>query len=160
MMPSSQGPGPQSTPMFVVTLLLAAGAFWAQGPLETVRPRQADGITKVTTKPITFPQVDARLWQDPFGAVQRHIGKQKKGGAIPGKLTDLKIKCADENCLVMGVMVLGGPYVGMEERRRATRYAVLAGLQQDKFLPMIPNTLAMCGRRLPVTLTPTCHLSG
>lgn len=132
MKPSSQEPGWQSTPMFVVALLLTAGAFWATGPLEDQRPRQPGHAGAVLGKVDSIPKVDARLWQDPFGPVWRHDGKQAtKAGEAELKIAADEKCTSPGSCVVLGVMVVGGPYVGMEEHRRATRYAVLAGLQQN-----------------------------
>ena len=132
MKPSSQEPGWQSTPMFVVAMLLAAGAFWATGPLEDQRPRQPGYASTAPGKVDSIPKVDARLWQDPFGPVWRYDSKHPTTVGIADLKNAADEKCTSPNsCVVLGVMVAGGPYAGMEELRRATRYAVLAGLQQD-----------------------------
>lgn len=131
MKPSTLEPSWQSAPMFVVAMLLAAGAFWATGPLEDQRPRQPGYVATISSKAVSIPKVDARLWQDPFAPVWRYDSKHPTAVGIADLKKSADEKCSPKSCVVMGVLVVGGPYVGMEEHRRATRYAVLAGLQQD-----------------------------
>jgi hypothetical protein len=47
-----------------------------------------------------------------------------------------KAGIAMSNHLVMAVMVPGNPFVGAEEARRRTRYAILSGLQAKQYLPV------------------------
>jgi hypothetical protein len=150
----------QTLPAIVIVLLLAVGAYWAPWPLEGERPPQFYGGVPAGA---VVQQADARLWQDPFAAAYRHwrapvapleirlIEKQAREGSDLGIVgttsarkydppwfqTIVQSKCASsKSCLVLGVMVFGGPYVGMEEYRRYTRYAVLAGLNRQGFVPL------------------------
>ncbi|WP_161974608.1 hypothetical protein [Piscinibacter terrae] len=47
-----------------------------------------------------------------------------------------KAEAAMADHLVMAVMVPGNPFVGAEEARRRTRYAILSGLQAKHYLPV------------------------
>lgn len=83
--------------------------------------------------------IEARLWQDPFDAVERYRKK----------LTDSKNPDADNVCSadmaslsgenaapdVMVVLVEGGPYADEVERRRRIRYALLAGFKNSHRVP-------------------------
>ncbi|MDD5388406.1 MAG: hypothetical protein PHD37_03615 [Gallionellaceae bacterium] len=144
----------------IVVLLLAVGAVWIQFPIEPDRP--APSGQGVSTRGIQ--DVDARLWQDPFGAIDR-TGKTSSPACVTlaqsGK--DVTIKSAAcgtardhslewlseliqsrqrENntpTKVMLTMVPGGNWVGADEARRRTRYAVLAGLNAEDYVPDDPE---------------------
>jgi len=130
----------QLLPPFLFVLLLSFGAYWAPWPLEGERPSQSLGPLSLEG----VQTVDARLWQDPFAAVHRHREREEKPsaqarGKHPASLEELGQlagdKCAGRGCEVLGVMVFGGPYMGTEEFRRRTRYAVLAGLNSHGYSP-------------------------
>jgi hypothetical protein len=88
--------------------------------------------------------VEARLWQDPFAAVEKSREKlvnqdteQQCQGypvleALPCKVP---LGEGDGETLVIAVTVPGAPYPEDAERRRRTRYAVLAGLERAGFVP-------------------------
>ena len=67
--PSSHTPG-----IIVALLLLISAVGVRQIPLESSRPHH---VEKVKNRIVGLEDVDARLWQDPFTAVNRHI-KEKK----------------------------------------------------------------------------------
>ena len=83
--------------------------------------------------------IEARLWQDPFDAVERYRKK----------LTDSKNPDAEQVCSpdisplsgdkpapdIMVALVEGGPYADEVERRRRIRYALLAGFKNSHRVP-------------------------
>src|SRR6266542_2414471 len=126
--------------------LLGAGAlFLHQVPWQGSRP--------LAPEPKAYgyaaqQDVDARLWQDPLGAVARGREEARKRSAVrPGQGTHqlghravdlactIRNKRYDGEVLVMGVMASGGPYPEYAEFRRRARYAILAGLNETGFVP-------------------------
>ncbi|MGE8185833.1 hypothetical protein [Pseudomonas sp. NPDC086278] len=82
--------------------------------------------------------IEARLWQDPFDALERYRKK----------LVDSKSDQADQLCGsaivqhpnedtpdIMVALVEGGPYADEVERRRRIRYALLAGFKNSNRVP-------------------------
>ncbi|MBF6037485.1 hypothetical protein H8F22_01200 [Pseudomonas sp. P154a] len=83
--------------------------------------------------------IEARLWQDPFDALERYRKK----------LDDIKSPDAAQLCTprassppgtstppdIMVSLVEGGPYADEVERRRRTRYALLAGFKNSHRVP-------------------------
>ncbi|MDC8774341.1 hypothetical protein [Roseateles albus] len=102
-------------------------------------------------------EVDARLWEDPFAALRRHEQERAErcervvktsgiaacrssweGVRRPEVLRDRLDRDGDKDVsesLVVLALVPGNPFVGAEEGRRRTRYAVLAGLQAQGYVP-------------------------
>ena len=129
----------------VVAALLAIGALVInKAPLETSRP----ALTEPHIERIEAAQdVEARLWQDPFGAVDKAREQTlKQDGGQKADQSHIKSRFAEElrkqiklggkgGAVVLAVMVSGGPYAEQVEGRRRTRYAVLAGLKARGFVP-------------------------
>ncbi|MCV2355747.1 hypothetical protein LNV09_16510 [Paucibacter sp. B2R-40] len=102
-------------------------------------------------------EVDARLWEDPFAALRRYELERAErcervvktsgiaacrssweGARRPEVLRDRLDRDGDKDVsesLVVLALVPGNPFVGAEEGRRRTRYAVLAGLQAQGYVP-------------------------
>ncbi|MBT9494548.1 MAG: hypothetical protein IV107_19850 [Paucibacter sp.] len=101
-------------------------------------------------------EVDARLWEDPFAALRRYelervercerVGKTSdraacrnwEGSRRPEVLRDRLDRDGDKDIsesVVVLALVPGNPFVGAEEGRRRTRYAILAGLQAQGYVP-------------------------
>ncbi len=124
----------------VVAALAAIGVYYfhREAPLVDLRPVDLSFQEHATSQ-----TVDARLWQDPFAAVEKSRNKSDQ--------RDLEKQCqdnpgVDRHCksplvkdgtetLVLGVTVSGAPYQEDAEQRRRTRYAVIAGLQRAGFVP-------------------------
>lgn len=84
--------------------------------------------------------IEARLWQDPFDALERYRKKLRDTNnkdaenelcsptitRLPGETTPPDIMVA---------LVEGGPYADEVERRRRTRYALLAGFKNSHRVP-------------------------
>jgi hypothetical protein len=135
----------------VAILLLAAGAFVLhETPFQGTRPAASE--SRIDQR-FAEQDIDARLWQDPFGAVERgreELAKKlapealtpEKGRRGPAGLqATISAKAQDPVTQVtevdiLAVMVPGGPYAEQVESRRRTRYAVLAGLNASHYAPI------------------------
>ncbi|MGB6175809.1 MAG: hypothetical protein WBF43_05610, partial [Methylocella sp.] len=129
----------------ILVALVATGTYFfhREAPLLDSRP----AVTVASTHEQSAPQtIDARLWQDPFEAVDNALDALDK----PGKRTpeqqcpknpsndspcNSPLTQKDKETLVIGVTVSGAPYFEDAEQRRRTRYAVLAGLERAGFVP-------------------------
>lgn len=147
----SRSGGPSSSGIIAVVMLTAGILFIREVPLQTTRlpvnePRIQQGLVQ---------DVDARLWQDPFGAVARareDAYKRDKDEAAradadrnPANLAnDIggQIVRTGRPVEVLAVMLPGGPYSDNIETRRRVRYAVLAGLNASRLAPMDSEHLA------------------
>lgn len=122
-------------PGFLVAFLLTIGAVWVQTPFRTERPPEVEaGLTAVGAQ-----DVDARLWQDPFAAVD----EARKPGADPShdlpwlaaQIGKRPALTASGGIEILAILVNGGPSLGAAESRRRYRYAALSGLMLEGLLP-------------------------
>ncbi|WIE47465.1 hypothetical protein [Pseudomonas sp. GM17] len=96
------------------------------------------------------PPIEARLWQDPFDALERHRKKFKDGNkppsndfecssdlvvVTPAVLDEKKMQQPAEPPQLMVALVEGGPYADEVEMRRRIRYAILAGVKNSRMVP-------------------------
>ncbi|SFM16323.1 hypothetical protein [Variovorax sp. OV329] len=148
---SKSGGGPSSSGIIAVVMLTAGVLFIREVPLETTRlpvnePRIQQGVAQ---------DVDARLWQDPFGAVAKAREEARKRDAEQAAQADAKrspealaneigqqIARSGRLVEVLAVMLPGGPYSDNLETRRRVRYAVLAGLNASRLAPVDAEHLA------------------
>lgn len=135
----------QSSFPFSITLLIAAiiagGVFTFYSPLESLRPSKSQ---KEIEQQIEEEKVLARLWQDPFQAVE---GYRKDTEAIHPKFSIPNImdgcqksgifKSQEDikDVLIMPVMISAGHYTEDAEERLRTRYAVLSALHAAGYQP-------------------------
>ena len=139
-------------------LVAAAGTYFVvhQVPLEGSRPPAND---KSRLEQTDVQGIDARLWQDPFAAVTEKVtGSQElQAKSCPDKglpaapeaaawLAAHKPHCVSplagtkpDGLLVLVVPVSAAPYSEDHEARRRTRYAVLAGLNAEGYVPKDPQ---------------------
>jgi len=127
----------------IVVALLALGAlFVSQAPLQSNRPMQGEAFLAHEESP---QDVDARLWQDPFGVVAKAReqllktpeGKAKDEAHGKQALFDaVSAPPAQGGHVVLAVMLFGGPHAEQVESRRRMRYAVLAALSTHRFVPI------------------------
>jgi len=122
-------------------ILLALGVFiFNDTPFQPSRP---DAPTSQTVK---TRDVLARLWQDPFEAVELHqINKHTKSeNANNHSIKDLrntinnKIQFDETKNIdlhILAIMVSGGPYAENRENRIRSRYAVTTGLLSIGYAP-------------------------
>jgi len=135
---------------FVSGTLIVPKAFDLLRPPEKERAQQFSGADL---------EVDARLWEDPFAAVRRHendrIERCKNPAAASKRECDAAQRDARrspqalrahldadddgridaQSTLLVAVLVPGNPFVGAEEARRRTRFALLSGLQAEGYFP-------------------------
>jgi len=84
--------------------------------------------------------IEARLWQDPFDALERYRKKLKDGDS-PGAGLECtpeivgKSAAHNEPPDIMVALVEGGPYADEVELRRRIRYATLAGFKNSHRVP-------------------------
>jgi hypothetical protein len=145
---ADQSSGPLGLPptVWVVIIVGLAGALAAtQHPFQDVRPGDAT-TPAYRHAPSEDQDIEARQWEDPFSAVAiaRRVTQSTKGGSASSPSDDDSHSTtrlsADRlkdpgHMLVLGAMVPGAPYADDIETRRRTRYAVLAGLYQEGYVP-------------------------
>lgn len=112
----------------LVTMAVIGGIWFYIKPLEGTRP-------PVETNICCEENVQARLWQDPFTAVDTF----KKDTKIPYRsISSTKIvdKLRDDNRVtILGIMVSGGPYAEDVEWRLRMRYAAVSALNRLDYTP-------------------------
>lgn len=82
--------------------------------------------------------IDARLWQDPFDALERFRQQADKASGKPEACVEQLAAPAQMDAPppeLMLAMVEGGPHAETVEMRRRVRYAVLAGFKNSRMVP-------------------------
>jgi hypothetical protein len=135
---------------FIWILLLTAGTYFVaqhQMPLQGSRPASTErSIREWGGEQL----VDARLWQDPFAAVADYLAKSpslKPENCDPHsrRYKDIETYCHPPTAsdalpnLTLVVSGSGSPYWEDQEARRRRRYAVLAGMNAEGFVPDDPQ---------------------
>jgi hypothetical protein len=122
---------------FIVLAFAAVSALYVahqKPPLVSTRPSniesQLDDLRGLRQ------DIDARLWQDPFGAVERGIASKRKSDQ-PGNSGGHALQGfgCPKDTLVLGVTLPGAPYPEVAETRRRLRYAVLSALHVAGYAP-------------------------
>jgi hypothetical protein len=130
---------------FVWILLAVAGTYFATHPLPLSGSRPA-GTDRTLVERVGEQHVDARLWQDPFAAVADQVAKSPdlkpenchRLDRYPDIATYCRPPWKDKSgvpILVLVASTTGTPYAEDQESRRRRRYAVLAGLDAEGFVP-------------------------
>ena len=70
----------------VMVVLLAAGVLIKQVPLQSARPSDPERVKFV---PAAQQDVEARLWQDPFAAVEKQEGRSEPKTHTPEALREV-----------------------------------------------------------------------
>ena len=132
----------------VMVVLLAAGVLIKQVPLQSARPSDPERVKFV---PAAQQDVEARLWQDPFAAVEKQEGRSGPKTHTPKALRDLiqKKSTAGGQVKIIAVSVFGGSYSEAAESRRRTRFAVLAALGFHGYSPANPDAIGYFRIKLP-----------
>ena len=137
------GPGLPTSGLITAAVLLASAIVVHQFPYIVSRPPVSDSAWR----PLVARQdVDARLWQDPFGAVTQHIEQlqSRPPGAEPDPTEPVRhdvkrlageLKSSLAKTVVLPVMVPGGRHGEDVEGRRRVRYAVVAAMSKLGFTP-------------------------
>src|SRR5215213_3187020 len=140
-----------NAPLVLVVLLAAmtaGGVYIYETPFQVWRPKSEDLGLRFTLGP---EQVLARLWQDPFTAVDQYLNKENEtipndrssenhslgqfGGKQLAELAQQIVSRDEKKIIIMPVMVNGGSYAEEIEQRRRTRYAVLSALGVAGYVP-------------------------
>jgi len=135
---------------FIWILLVAAGTFFVthQVSLEGNRPATTE---RSIHERVGEQHVDARLWQDPFAAVADELNKSPELKPENCDRSNIRYKEIETYCrpplgppggapfLTLLVSVSGTPYSEDQEARRRRRYAVLAALNAEGFVPEDPQ---------------------
>ena len=125
----------------VMVVLLAAGVLVKNVPLESARPSDPERVKFV---PTSQQDVEARLWQDPFAAVEKHekLSDQAVASAketLPAPHTPQalhkRIKTLHDKVTVVATSVFGGSFDEAAESRRRTRFAVVSALGAHDYSP-------------------------
>lgn len=135
---------------FISSTVLAPRAFDLLRPPENERYQHALDKQR---------DIEARLWEDPFsvtykalkardvmGAKVKGIDPAKRGDAGGVALENLlseRLQTMDEHDLVIIALLPGNPFVGAQEARRRTRYALIAGLGAEQLWPENPEHLGL-----------------
>ncbi len=138
-------PGSNEFTGLLAVLVLFFSAMWIDyAPLKTSRPEPQE------IPELTQTGIKARLWQDPFAAIQRERAKPLTTlhednvclKIIPGSsLQEMvqnndKDKYKDTKIIVLGVMIQEASWESVEELQgRRQRYAVLAALNRLGYVP-------------------------
>lgn len=139
---AEQGRSTDRMAIFLAVVVLGGfgGGLLFGTPFESSRPKEPVAVSLTDNDEV----VPARLWQDPFTAVERcrqqyHVteGDDKRCG--PGDLRSVTLgtpeKLTEESVIIMPVMVYGGAYSENVEKRRRRRYAVLSAMAMHHYRP-------------------------
>jgi hypothetical protein len=135
---------------FISSTVLAPRAF------DLLRPPEGERYQHALDKQ---RDIEARLWEDPFsvtykalkardvmGAKVKGIDPAKRGDAGGVALESLlggTVAGMNEQDLVIIALLPGNPFVGAQEARRRTRYALIAGLGAEQLWPENPEHLGL-----------------
>jgi hypothetical protein len=126
----------------IAIVLMVSGILVRTVPLESKRPIDAD---RVSFYHAGRQDVEARLWQDPFVAMQ-HVSPLGPMARCKEALADwahhpstlgesIAYKTDRSEVTVLPVMVSGGPYFEDAEGRQRSRYAVITALLNSGWRP-------------------------
>jgi hypothetical protein len=131
----------------VMVVLLAAGVLVKTDPLKSARSTDPERVTFQSTGQ---QHVEARLWQDPFAAVEKHK-KALKQAASSSDNTSPKSPPPDKlhhdieklkgKATVLAVSAFGGHYAEEAESRRRSRFAVISALGSHGYHPESNETI-------------------
>ena len=119
--------GASALPISGIFILLAilGGMCYYILPLKGSRPI-TDEIKEQTTSRIE--DIQARLWQDPFAAIDKYRNKSNPFRFISQTKISKKTEKDKNDVTVLGVMTFGGPYSENAEWRLRMRYAAVSAL--------------------------------
>ena len=134
---SGSGLGGSSLLVLLVAAASALYVGWRSPPLSSSRPAEPDYEISRTAG---AQDIDARLWQDPFAAVDRCVADKRSAKLDPvagHRRSDFHDwpNSLSEPTLFIGVALPGDPYPEAVETRRRLRYAVLSALHAAQYVP-------------------------
>ncbi|MFM2119581.1 MAG: hypothetical protein RL722_1049 [Pseudomonadota bacterium] len=132
-----------SHPIFAALLLASGALVLREVTLEGNRPPANEPRIEQRE---ALQDTDARLWQDPLGAVARERAalpaEKRSPPGLAGRHTEEAVvdmvaglANAGHQVVILPVMLPGGPYAESVEYRRRSRYAVLSALNAEQFSP-------------------------
>ncbi len=146
----------------VMVVLLAAGVLVRNVPLESARPIDPE---RVKFMPTTQQDVEARLWQDPFAAIEKHEERSAQAAEVAPTLKASNSKAHTTEALherinelrhldpsrltVVAVSVFGGSFVEAAEYRRRSRFAVVSALGFHQYHPENADAIGYFNINLP-----------
>ena len=121
-------------PLTLVLALLAGLIFKPELPYQDERP---------SNKPVKYSytasqDVDARLWQDPFAAIDGIIEepqKEKVSPHSPKIIYEDYQPVTNDKITIIAITLPGGPYQEAAEIRMRRRYAILSALANQNGIP-------------------------
>ena len=133
----SAGPSPFGNWAAIIAVIALGTYFFntVNLPFQGSRPAASSGTQRSLAE---TQDVDARLWQDPLGAVRKDVENQEKTGHKSGCHTGpacLELG-PDDMPAILAVLVPGSSYSEAEELRRQIRYGVLSSLGTQKYDPL------------------------
>ena len=132
----------------LLVALLAAGVLIKHEELKSARPNDSE---RVKFAPDGQQDVEARLWQDPFAAVEKHDGRSKAETHLPEQVRNRinEIVRTGGQVKIIGVSLFGGSYSEAAESRRRTRFAVLSALGFHEYSPSNSDAIGYFRIKLP-----------
>jgi|CXWL01.1.fsa_nt_gi hypothetical protein len=127
----------------ILLLIMLVTGTAINNPLTSSRPYDSQNSKLISPE---AHQVDARLWQDPIVAVDRHTNHLKNSGKDPEKIAysfkDFLAKEKSDNkeniytdLRVIAISVFGSSYSELVEFRQRYRYAVISALGSSDYFP-------------------------
>jgi hypothetical protein len=129
--------------IILATLLSASALLFPGFPALNTRPQNAVPPVRETA---SAQDIDARLWQDPFGVVARAITSRRPSDSCSEDIRHCNrpidqlrkagsVGAIDDQWTYVGVSLPGAPYPEDEESRRQVRYAAVSGLDAQGYVP-------------------------
>ena len=138
---------PWATLLPIVAAL--AGIIAHYKPLVSARPASPN---EKSVEIVADQDVDARLWQDPFGVVQKEKAaldaellvrkvprsrvERHETAALARLIKETAGETGEGSVLLLAVMLDSGPYLEQAESRLRARQAVLLGLSESGYVPV------------------------
>ncbi len=143
----SGDPKPQIHQIVLLIAAVTGGVWFYQNPLISSRPVQGTEIK--IEKTMEDERVSARLWQDPFEAVETHVKSEesRRSARTPQSkyphshsLSLVATEVATSvptprDIQILVILTDGSSYADNRESRLRQRFAVLAGLEQAGYIP-------------------------
>lgn len=139
----------------VMVVLLTAGVLVKNVPLESARPGDSERVKFFSADK---QDVEARLWQDPLGAVEKHENdlqstRVREIHTLEMVRESIQQKLDEREGLsevtVVAVSVSGSSYPEAAESRRRSRFAVISALGFHHYSPKNPDALGYFRFPLP-----------
>ena len=137
----------------VMVALLTAGVLVKNVPLESARPSDSERVKFFSADK---QDVEARLWQDPLGAIEKHENdlqstRVREIHTLEMVRESIQQKLGEglSEVTVVAVSVSGSSYPETAESRRRSRFAVISALGFHHYSPKNPDALGYFRYPLP-----------